>query len=192
VHWHKMYTKVLDESEAPLYKWFSDGEINMCYNAVDKHVDRGYGDNVAFIYESAYLNISEKFTYKEVQNRVGRIASILKKKFNVDKGDRVLLYLPMIPVSTFFMLACARIGAIHSVVFGGFAAKELANRIEDCLPKVIITASCGLEPGKTIKYLPIVDEALDLCKGIDNPKKTFKRLVIQRKDLHEEKGLDHT
>ena len=187
-----MYTKVLDESEAPLYKWFSDGEINMCYNAVDKHVDRGYGDNVAFIYESAYLNISEKFTYKEVQNRVGRIASILKKKFNVKKGDRVLLYLPMIPVSTFFMLACARIGAIHSVVFGGFAAKELANRIEDCLPKVIITASCGLEPGKTIKYLPIVDEALDLCKGIDNPRKTFKRLVIQRKDLHEEKGLDHT
>lgn len=192
MHWHKMYTKVLDESEAPLYKWFSDGEINMCYNAVDKHVDRGYGDNVAFIYESAYLNISEKFTYKEVQNRVGRIASILKKKFNVEKGDRVLLYLPMIPVSTFFMLACARIGAIHSVVFGGFAAKELANRIEDCLPKVIITASCGLEPGKTIKYLPIVDEALDLCKGIDNPRKTFKRLVIQRKDLHEEKGLDHT
>ena len=192
MHWHKMYTKVLDESEAPLYKWFSDGEINMCYNAVDKHVDRGYGDNVAFIYESAYLNISEKFTYKEVQNRVGRIASILKKKFNVEKGDRVLLYLPMIPVSNFFMLACARIGAIHSVVFGGFAAKELANRIEDCLPKVIITASCGLEPGKTIKYLPIVDEALDLCKGIDNPRKTFKRLVIQRKDLHEEKGLDHT
>ena len=192
MHWHKMYTKVLDESEAPLFKWFSDGEINMCYNAVDKHVDRGYGDNVAFIYESAYLNISEKFTYKEVQNRVGRIASILKKKFNVEKGDRVLLYLPMIPVSTFFMLACARIGAIHSVVFGGFAAKELANRIEDCLPKVIITASCGLEPGKTIKYLPIVDEALDLCKGIDNPRKTFKRLVIQRKDLHEEKGLDHT
>ena len=192
MHWHKMYTKVLDESEAPLYKWFSDGEINMCYNAVDKHVDRGYGDNVAFIYESAYLNISEKFTYKEVQNRVGRIASILKKKFNVEKGDRVLLYLPMIPVSTFFMLACARIGAIHSVVFGGFAAKELANRIEDCLPKLIITASCGLEPGKTIKYLPIVDEALDLCKGIDNPRKTFKRLVIQRKDLHEEKGLDHT
>lgn len=187
-----MYTKILDESGAPLYKWFSDGEINMCYNAVDKHVDRGHGDNVAFIYESAYLNISQKYTYKEVQNHVGRIASILKKKFKVEKGDRVLLYLPMIPTSTFFMLACARIGAIHSVVFGGFASKELANRIEDCLPKVIITASCGLEPGKTIKYLPIVDEALDLCKVIDNPRERFRRLVIQRRDIHEEKWLDDT
>jgi propionyl-CoA synthetase len=123
------------------------------------------------VYDSAYLNIQERFSYKEVQNRVGRIANILKKKFGVAKGDRVLLYMPMIPVSAFFMLACARIGAIHSVVFGGFAAKELANRIDDCRPKVIITASCGLEPGKVIKYRPIVDEALDLAHTIPNAKK---------------------
>lgn len=113
---------------------------------------------------------------------MGRIASVLKKKFNVQKGDRVLLYMPMIPVSTFFMLACARIGAIHSVVFGGFAAKELANRIDDCQPKVLITASCGLEPGKVVKYRPIVDEALDLCHVVKNARKTVKRIIVQRKD----------
>jgi propionyl-CoA synthetase len=173
---------VLDGSKAPLYKWFPDGEINMCYNAIDKHVDRGFGDNVAMIYDSAYLNITEKFTYKELQDRAGRIASILTKKFGVTKGDRVLLYMPMIPVSTFFMLACSRIGAIHSVVFGGFAAKELANRIEDCKPKVIITASCGIEPGKVIKYRPIVDEALDLASAIPDARKLIKRVIIQRKD----------
>jgi propionyl-CoA synthetase len=181
---------VLDESKAPLYKWFPDGEINICYNALDKHIERGHGDEIAFIYESAYLSISERFTYKEVHNRVGRIASILTKRFGVTKGDRVLLYMPMIPVSTFFMLACARIGAIHSVVFGGFAAKELANRIEDCRPKVIITASCGLEPGKVIKYRPIVDEALRLAEQkMENAKKSIKRIIVQRKDLHEEKDI---
>lgn len=191
VHWDKPYTTILDESNAPLYRWFPDGMINICYNAVDKHVDRGHGDNVAFIYDSAYLNIQEKFTYKEVQNRVGRIASMLSKRFGVTKGDRVLLYMPMIPVSAFFMLACARIGAIHSVVFGGFAAKELANRIEDCRPKVIITASCGLEPGKTVKYRPIVDEALLLAEAnIPNAKKDIKRVIVQRKDQHEEKDLE--
>jgi len=178
VHWHKRYTKVLDSSRAPLYRWYPDGEINICYNAIDKHVDRGFGDNVALIYDSAYLNITDKFTYKEIQNRVGRIASILSKKFGVTKGDRVLLYMPMIPVSTFFMLACARIGAIHSVVFGGFAAKELSNRIDDCQPKVIITASCGLEPGKVIKYRPIVDEALALCHVVKDAQNTIKRIII--------------
>jgi propionyl-CoA synthetase len=146
-----------------MYEWYPDGEINMCYNCVDRHVVSGDGDNTAFIYESAYLNVSEKWTYKDMLNRVGRIASILTKKYGVTSGDRVLLYMPMIPVTAFAMLACARIGAIHSVVFGGFAAKELANRIEDCKPKVIITASCGLEPGKVIKYRPIVDEAIGLC-----------------------------
>ena len=169
---------MLDESNAPLYRWYPDGEINMCYNAVDKHVDRGHGDNVAMIYDSAYLNISEKFTYREIQNRVGRIASVMKNKFGVTKGDRVLLYMPMIPVSTFFMLACARIGAIHSVVFGGFAAKELANRIEDSKPKLINTASCGIEPNKVIKYCPIVEEALQLATAIPDAKTSIKRIIV--------------
>ena len=115
-----------------MYKWFPDGEINMCFNAVDRHVLNGDGDRVAFLYDSSYQNIDDKFTYNDLLNRVGRIASVLKNKFGVEKGDRVLLYMPMIPVSAFAMLACARLGAIHSVVFGGFAAKELANRIEDC------------------------------------------------------------
>ena len=131
-------------------------------------MEAGHGDNVAFIYDSVYQGIQEKFTYKEVLERVGRIASVLKKKFGVVKGDRVLLYMPMIPVSTFFMLACARIGAIHSVVFGGFAAPELANRIDDCTPKLIITDSCGLEPGKVIQYRPIVDDALSQVKKVEN------------------------
>lgn len=115
-----------------MYRWYPDGQINMCYNAIDRHIKNGNGDNVAMIYDSAYLNISEKFTYNDMHNRIGRIASIMQKKFHITKGDRVLLYMPMIPVSVYAMLACARIGAIHSVVFGGFAAKELANRIDDC------------------------------------------------------------
>jgi propionyl-CoA synthetase len=180
----------LDESSAPLYKWFPDGLINICYNAVDRHVENGDGENVAIIYDSVYTGVQEKITYKEVQNRVGRIASILKKQFGVEKGDRVLLYMPMVPVSAYCMLACARIGAIHSVVFGGFAAMELANRIDDCQPKCIITASCGLEPGKVIKYRPIVDEALTLCKRVENASSTMKRLIVQRRDKHEEKDLD--
>lgn len=102
----------------------------------------------------------------------------MQKKFGVQKGDRVLLYMPMMPVSAFFMLACARIGAIHSVVFGGFAAKELANRIDDCTPKVIITASCGIEPGKVIKYIPIVDEALSLTTKIPNATKAVQRIIV--------------
>jgi propionyl-CoA synthetase len=106
----------------------------------------------------------------------------LQKQFGVVKGDRVLLYMPMIPVSVYFMLACARIGAIHSVVFGGFAAPELANRIDDCQPKVIVTASCGLEPGKVIKYRPIVDEALSLCKKVEDAANSVKRIIVQRRD----------
>lgn len=196
--WHKPFTnvflafdflQVLDSSRAPLYRWFPDGHINMCYNAVDRHVDNGDGDNTAIIYDSVYTKAQEKITYKQVQEQVGRIASILQKQFGVEKGDRVLLYMPMIPISVYFMLACARIGAIHSVVFGGFAAPELANRIDDCTPKVIITASCGLEPGKVIRYRPIVDEALSLCSKVENALKTVRRIIVQRSE-HEDKEQD--
>ena len=170
--------QVLDDSNAPLYKWYPDGLINMCHNAIDRHISNGDGDNVAMIYDSAYMNIQERWSYKDLQNRVGRIANIMLKKFNIQQGDRVLLYMPMIPVSVFSMLACARIGAIHSVVFGGFAAKELANRIDDCQPKLIITASCGLEPGKVIKYRPKVDEAIKLSTKVEDAHKTIKRLIV--------------
>ena len=162
----------------------------MCYNAVDRHVENGDGDAVALIYDSVYTKAQEKITYRQAQEQVGRIASVLQKQFGVGKGDRVLLYMPMIPVSVFFMLACARIGAIHSVVFGGFAAPELANRIDDCTPKVIITASCGLEPGKVIQYRPIVDEALGLCAKVENAAKSVRRILVQRQQQFEDKDYD--
>jgi propionyl-CoA synthetase len=150
----------------------------MCYNAVDRHVENGNGESLAFIYDSVYLGIKEKISYNEVLNKVGRIASILKKKFGVEKGDRVIIYMPMYPLGAYFMLACARIGAIHSVVFGGFAWKELTSRIEDCKPKLIVTASCGIEPGKVIQYRPIVDEAVRHVQYMENPAKTMKRLIV--------------
>ena len=115
-------------------------------------------------------------------SEVGRLASVLKKQFGIEKGDRVLIYMPMIPQAAFAMLACARIGAIHSVVFGGFAAKELTNRIDDCSPKLIITASVGLEPGKVIKYRPIITEALTLCTKVKDASSSVKRLIWQRKE----------
>lgn len=151
--------------------------MNICYNALDRHVDEGRGDKTALIYDSAYTGVQQAYSYKELTDKVAELAQILKEKFKVEKGDRVLIYMPMVPQSAFAMLACARIGAIHSVVFGGFAAKELANRIDDCLPKLIITCSAGIEPGKIIKYSPIVNEALSLCERLPNAK-DLPRLIV--------------
>ena len=145
---------------------------------------------MALIYDSSYeKSVPHQFTYKDLQNQVGRLASILTKQFGVTKGDRVIIYMPMIPESVFCMLACARIGAIHSVVFGGFAPKELAHRIDDCLPKLIITASCGLEPGKIIYYRPNVEEAMGLCASKELHKKV-KILIVQRPNHYVDKDLD--
>lgn len=162
VSWDQFPEEILDDSNPPFYRWYPDGKINICKNAVDVHIEKGRGEQLALIYDSAYSKTVRKFTYNELLNNVSRLARILADTYEVTKGDRVLIYMPMIPEAAFAMLACARIGAIHSVVFGGFAAKELANRIEDCKPKLIITASCGLEPRKVIKYLPIVKSALEL------------------------------
>lgn len=164
MHWHKKYTKIIDDSDQYLHRWFPDGEINIAFNCLDRHVAAGNGDMVAYYEESVYTEHAKTWTYKEVLEHSGRVASILKKKFGVEKGDRVVIYMPMIIEAAFAMLACARIGATHSVVFGGFAPKELASRIDDCNPKVIITASCGIEPGKNIHYPPFVEEALGFCK----------------------------
>ena len=164
--------------------------INMCYNTIDRHVERGLGDQVAFIWDSTYLGIIEKITYKQAQNHIGRIASLLTKRFGVSKGDRVLLYMPMMPTSAFFMLACARIGAIHSVVFGGLAAKELANRIEDSRPKVIVTASCGLEPNKVVKYRINVDKAIALLAKKDNSFGTVPKVIVQRREKYVDDGAE--
>jgi propionyl-CoA synthetase len=146
VHWDKFPEKILDDSNPPFYKWYPDGLTNICYNAVDKHVIDGRGEQDAIIFDSAYTKTSKRYSYNDVLDRVSRLARILVDTFGITKGDRVLIYMPMIPEASFAMLACARIGAIHSVVFGGFAAKELSNRIDDSTPKLIITASCGLEP----------------------------------------------
>ena len=161
VHWYKKWDKVLDDSDAPFYRWFSGAETNVCHNAVDIHVEQGRGDQLAIIHDSPITGSHQKITYSELKSRVARFAGVLKDQ-GVEKGDRVILYMPMIPEAVVSMLACARIGAVHSVVFGGFASNELAVRIDDCQPKVIVAASCGLEPGRVVEYKPLLDKAIEL------------------------------
>jgi propionyl-CoA synthetase len=160
-HWYKKWDKVLDDSNKPFYRWFSGGEMNTCYNAVDIHVENGFGDQNAIIYDSPVTDTIKKYTYSELKDQVALFAGVLADK-GVEKGDRVIIYMPMIPEALFAMLACARIGAVHSVVFGGFAANELATRINDAKPKVIVSASCGIEIKKVIEYKPLLDKAIEL------------------------------
>jgi len=160
-HWYKKWDKVLDDSNIPFYRWFTGGETNTCYNAVDLHVDNGMGNNTAIIYDSPVTGVIKKYTFSELKDQAAKFAGVLSSK-GVGKGDRVIIYMPMIPEAVFAMLACARIGAVHSVVFGGFAAAELATRINDAKPKVIVTASCGIEIKKIIEYKPLLDKAIDL------------------------------
>jgi len=160
-HWYKKWDKVLDDSNKPFYRWFVGGETNTCYNAVDLHVDQGRGDQAAVIYDSPVTDTITTYTYNDLKDQVSRFAGVLKDR-GVTKGDRVIIYMPMIPQALFAMLACARIGAIHSVVFGGFAANELATRIDDAKPKVIVSASCGIEVKRVIPYKPLLDKAIDL------------------------------
>ena len=163
VHWMKPAPTVLDDANPPFYRWFVGGEINGCYNAVDCHVEAGHGDRTAIIYDSAIRGKQEQISYVELQDQVARCADVLRQQ-GIGYGDRVIIYMPMIPQALVSMLACARIGAVHSVVFGGFAAAELAKRIDDATPAMIITASCGLEPGRIIDYKPLVDEAITLSE----------------------------
>jgi len=160
VTWVKKWDKVLDDSNMPFCRWFTGGEMNTCYNAVDLHVENGHGERIAIIYDSPVTNSIRKITYKELQDEVSRFAGVLKAQ-GVDKGDRVVIYMPMIPQAVTAMLACARIGAIHSVVFGGFAPNELAKRINDAKPKVIVSASCGIEGERVIPYKPLLDKAIE-------------------------------
>ena len=161
INWYKPYAKVLDDTDAPFYQWFSGGELNTCYNALDRHVEQGQGDQTALIYDSPVTDTKENISYSDLLNRVAKFAGSLVE-LGVAKGDRVIIYMPMIPEAAVAMLACARLGAVHSVVFGGFAANELATRIDDCSPKVIVSASCGIEVSKVIPYKPLLDEAIDL------------------------------
>ena len=159
VTWYQSPSVVLDDANAPLYRWFSDGVMNTCYNAIDRHVEAGRGAQRALIYDSPVTGVKRVYTYDELLDEVSRFAGALQS-LNVTKGDRVVIYMPMIPEALIAMLACARIGAIHSVVFGGFAAHELAMRINDAAPKVVVSASCGIEVSRVIEYKPLLDAAL--------------------------------
>ena len=174
IDWYKPWDKVLDDSNKPFYRWFAGGELNTCYNAIDRHVKNGRGDQLALIHDSPVTDSQTKYTYSELLDSVSKFAGVLAAQ-GVVKGDRVIVYMPMIPEAAIAMLACARLGAVHSVVFGGFASKELATRIDDAKPRVIVSASCGIEGKKVIEYKPLLDEAIDLSSH--KPEKT---VIFQR------------
>ncbi|MGW0592283.1 propionyl-CoA synthetase [Streptosporangium sp. NPDC002607] len=162
VTWSRPPREVLDSGAPPFYRWFPDGELNTCHNALDRHVEAGHGDRVALIYDSPVTGTGRRYTYAELRDEVARFAGVLRH-LGVEQGDRVVIYMPMVPEAVIAMLACARLGAVHSVVFGGFAPKELAARIDDARPKVVVSASCGIEPTRVVPYKPMLDAALDLA-----------------------------
>ncbi|XP_073980398.1 acyl-CoA synthetase short-chain family member 3, mitochondrial isoform X2 [Rhodnius prolixus] len=175
--WYTPWSKVIDNTDEPFTKWYVGGELNACYNAVDRHVLAGKGNKVALIHDSPVTNSIRKVTYKELQEKVSKLAGVLVSN-GVKMGDRVLIYMPLIPETIIAMLATVRIGAVHSVVFGGFAARELCVRIEHATPKVIIAASCGIEPNKIIRYKDILNEAI--AASVDKPRKC---IIFQRRNV---------
>lgn len=177
IDWVSPPKRIFDPKAGVYGRWFPDAVGNMCHNAVDRHVASGRADQLALVHDSAITGTKATFTYAELLSEVTALAAVLKDK-GIGKGDRVIIYMPMVPEAAFAMLACARLGAIHSVVFGGFAAKELATRIDDCKPKAIIAASCGLEPGRTVAYKPLLDGAIDMAAH-----KPEFCLVLQRPQL---------
>ena len=187
IDWVTKPSKALFADRAPFYEWFSDSEVNTCYNAVDRHVLNGRGDQKAIIYDSPMTDTKYSITFSELLEKVAVLAGALKNK-GISKGDRVIIYMPMIPEGIISMLACARIGAIHSVVFGGFAANELAVRIDDAKPKAILAASCGLEPNRIVEYKPLIDQAIELASH-----KPTTVVVFQRAECKAElvDGRDH-
>jgi propionyl-CoA synthetase len=186
LRWRKPWNRVLDRSDPQRPRWFEGGELNTCENALDVHVESGRGDQLALVWDSAVANQTMKYTYRELLQQTARFAGALRR-LGVQKGDRVVIYMPMVPQALIAMLACARIGAVHSVVFGGFAAHELAARIEHARPRVIVCASCGLEPGRTVPYKPMVDKAISISRH-----KPDKVVLLQRAQLAAqlEKGRD--
>lgn len=177
VHWFRKWDRVLDRSGDPLARWFRGGLTNTCYNALDIHVESGRAEQTALIYDSPLTNTARSVTYRQLRDEAARFAGALVS-LGVTKGDRVILYMPMVPEAVVAMLGCARIGAVHSVVFGGFAPPELAKRIADAKPKVIVSASCGIEPGRVIAYKPMLDEAIEL-----SPSRPERCIILQRPQL---------
>jgi propionyl-CoA synthetase len=177
IHWYRKWDRVLDDSNAPFYRWFVGGEVNTCYNAVDRHVESGRAEQAALLYDSPVTDTIRTYTYRELRDEVARCAGMLAA-LGVSKGDRVIIYMPMIPEAVISMLAVARLGAVHSVVFGGFAANELAVRIDDARPKAIVSASCGIEPGRIVEYKPLLDQAVELSRHKPD------HCVVFQRDVH--------
>jgi propionyl-CoA synthetase len=174
IGWTKRWDRVLDASRPPFYRWFAGAELNACHNALDRHVDGGRAEQAALIYDSPVTGTKKTFSYRELRDHVAKLAGAIAAE-GVGKGDRVIIYMPMIPEAVMAMLACARLGAVHSVVFGGFAANELATRIDDCSPKLVLTASCGIEPGRLVLYKPLLDQAIELASH-----KVSRVILLQR------------
>src|SRR5471032_1101745 len=187
IDWIEPAKKVFDPGSGLYGRWFAGAVVNTCYNALDRHVAQGRGSQLALIHDSPLAGGVTKLTYAEMLHEVRTLAAIMQD-FGVAKGDRIILYMPMVPEAMIAMLACARIGAVHSVVFGGFAAKELATRIEDAGPKLIFSASCGLEPGRIVQYKPLLDEAIRLSS--DKPQAC---IILQSEERSCDliKGRDH-
>jgi propionyl-CoA synthetase len=187
IEWDVAPSQTLDATDAPMYRWFPDGVLNTCHNAVDRHVEGGRADQLALIYDSPVTDVIRTYTYRELRDEVARLAGSLRD-LGVTKGDRVIVYMPMVPEAAIAMLACARIGAIHSVVFGGFAANELATRIDDATPKVVLSASCGIEPSRVVEYKPLLDHAIELSSH-----KPAHCVILQRPQVVAEMvdGRDH-
>ncbi|MCB1841910.1 MAG: AMP-binding protein, partial [Halioglobus sp.] len=177
IHWYTPPSILLDDSQPPFYRWFPDGVTNACFNALDVHVAAGRGEQAALIYDSPVTDSQRVFSYAELLHAVALCAGALAR-CGVARGDRVVIYMPMVPEAVFAMLASARLGAVHSVVFGGFAAHELQTRIEDCAPKVIVAASCGIEPSRIVPYKPLLDTA------IRNSAKKPEACVILQREQH--------
>jgi propionyl-CoA synthetase len=188
ISWHKPWRQVLEDSTPPFYRWFVGGEVNTCYNAVDRHVEGGRGDERALIYDSPVTGTVRTFTFRELQEAVATFAGALAA-LGVSRGDRVIVYMPMIPEAVIAMLGVARLGAIHSVVFGGFAARELAVRIDDAKPKVVIAGSCGVEPGRIVSYKPLLDAAIEMAVHKPDYCVVYQR-AIERASMTPGRDLD--
>ncbi|HMM64582.1 MAG TPA: AMP-binding protein, partial [Mesorhizobium sp.] len=177
IDWYRPFDKVFDPGEGVYGRWFTGATCNTCHNALDRHVSGGRADQLALVHDSAMTGKVTRFTFAELQREVVALASVLRNQ-GVEKGDRVIIYMPMVPEAAIAMLACARLGAVHSVVFGGFAARELATRIDDAQPKLVVSASCGLEPGRIVAYKPLLDGALELSRH-----KPEHCVILQREEL---------
>jgi propionyl-CoA synthetase len=187
VAWSKPHERVLDDSNPPFYRWYPSAELNTCYNALDRHIEAGHGARAALIYDSPVTNTVKSYSYTELREQVAKLAGAIRA-LGVKKGDRVIIYMAMTPEAVIAMLACARIGAVHSVVFGGFAPRELATRIDDAKPVLMIASSCGLEPGRVVEYKPLLDQAIEIAAHKPQACLVFQRPMCQATMIA---GRDH-